>query len=103
VRSSASWSIPCRLGPFAGARRSPRSAVPETGPPSITSSTGEVVETDLLVGADGAWSKVRPLLSDAVPAYSGLSSVEGHLSDVDNRHVESAKQQLRGGIDAAWV
>jgi 2-polyprenyl-6-methoxyphenol hydroxylase-like FAD-dependent oxidoreductase len=52
----------------------------------LTLDTGEVVGTDLIVGADGTWSKVRPLLSAAVPVYSGLSFVEATLSDVDTRH-----------------
>ncbi|SEF37902.1 2-polyprenyl-6-methoxyphenol hydroxylase [Amycolatopsis pretoriensis] len=56
----------------------------------LTLATGEVVEADLVVGADGAWSKVRPLLSDAVPVYSGLSFVEAHLSDVDIAHPAAA-------------
>jgi 2-polyprenyl-6-methoxyphenol hydroxylase-like FAD-dependent oxidoreductase len=56
----------------------------------LTLGTGEVVEADLVVGADGAWSKVRPLLSDAEPVYSGLSFVEAHLSDVDERHPAAA-------------
>ena len=47
---------------------------------------GDVVETDVLVGADGAWSRVRPLLSEAVPVYSGLSFVDAVLSDVDSAH-----------------
>ncbi len=56
----------------------------------LTLATGEVVEADLVVGADGAWSKVRPLLSAAVPVYSGLSFVEAHLSEVDTRHPAAA-------------
>ena len=59
-------------------------------PSAITLSDGTVVESDLIVGADGAWSKVRPLLSDARPVYSGLSFVEIHLSDVDAKHPDAA-------------
>ena len=51
---------------------------------------GRVFTTDLLIGADGAWSRIRPLLSDARPAYSGLSFVETDLLDADVRHPGSA-------------
>jgi 2-polyprenyl-6-methoxyphenol hydroxylase-like FAD-dependent oxidoreductase len=55
---------------------------------TLTLADGERVEADLVVGADGAWSKIRPLLSDAHPIYSGLSFVEANLLDVDTRHPE---------------
>ncbi|CAN7779586.1 FAD-dependent monooxygenase [Caballeronia sp. LjRoot34] len=47
--------------------------------------------TDLLVGADGAWSRVRPLVSTAKPAYIGTTFVEISLFDGDIRHAASAK------------
>lgn len=31
---------------------------------------------DVVIGADGAWSRVRPLLTEAVPLYEGVTLVE---------------------------
>lgn len=57
---------------------------------------GQLATTDLLIGADGAWSKVRPLLTDATPTYSGLVFFETWLNDADVRHPDSA-QAVGGG------
>ncbi|KAG0200314.1 hypothetical protein BGX28_006573 [Mortierella sp. GBA30] len=43
---------------------------------------------DLVVGADGAWSRVRSLLSDAVPIYSGVTFFESRFAGVDSKHPE---------------
>ncbi|MBM2616210.1 FAD-dependent monooxygenase [Actinoplanes sp. LDG1-06] len=63
-------------------------------------SDGSTVVTDLLVGADGTWSKVRPLLSDATPTYAGLSYIDTYLHDVDAHHADTAKAVGDGAMYA---
>ncbi|MEI5521685.1 NAD(P)/FAD-dependent oxidoreductase [Streptomyces brasiliscabiei] len=61
--------------------------VPGTGDGVRIDFTDGRQETfDLVVGADGAWSRVRPALSPATPHYTGVTSVETSLDDVDTRH-----------------
>ena len=61
---------------------------------------GATVVTSLLVGADGAWSRVRPLLSDATPQYIGVTSVEYFLSGADTRHRATAEAVGAGSLFA---
>lgn len=61
---------------------------------------GSAVVAGPLVGADGAWSKVRPLLSDAIPEYIGVSVVETFLFNADMRHPAAAKAVGAGSLFA---
>ncbi|MDI5972854.1 NAD(P)/FAD-dependent oxidoreductase [Streptomyces sp. SL13] len=61
----------------------------------VSLADGTRFTTDLLVGADGAWSRIRPLVSRDVPRYTGMSFVEFDLRDADTRHREAA--ELIGG------
>ncbi|KAF5351153.1 hypothetical protein D9756_008282 [Leucocoprinus leucothites] len=43
---------------------------------------------ELVVGADGAWSRVRGLLTKEKPFYSGVTFVEACVEDIDAEHPE---------------
>ncbi|MGC5016324.1 FAD-dependent oxidoreductase [Streptosporangium sp. DT93] len=53
---------------------------------------------DLVVGADGAWSRVRRAISSATPHYTGVTLVETSLDDVDTRHPGLARLVGDGSV-----
>jgi 2-polyprenyl-6-methoxyphenol hydroxylase-like FAD-dependent oxidoreductase len=67
---------------------------------ALAFADGSGATADLLVGADGAWSKVRALLVDAQPVYAGKTFVETFLYDSDTLHPGSARAVGTGALFA---
>lgn len=55
---------------------------------------------DLVVGADGAWSTIRPLLTSEKPGYAGVTLVEFRLTDAAVRHPRALALTGRGSLFA---
>ncbi|KAJ2970333.1 hypothetical protein NQ176_g8237 [Zarea fungicola] len=51
---------------------------------------------DLVVGADGAWSKVRTALTYIPPFYSGVSGLQLWISDINARYPELGEMEACG-------
>jgi len=71
---------------------------PVDGGFSLTFTDATVEGVSLLVGADGAWSKVRGLLTDARPAYVGRGFIETYLHEADVRHADAAEAVGGGSL-----
>ncbi|MCJ1323064.1 hypothetical protein MMC15_008415 [Xylographa vitiligo] len=53
---------------------------------------------DLIVGADGAWSKVRPLVSSIQPYYSGIGGMDLFIANAEERYPDLHKMINRGSV-----
>ncbi|MFF7214430.1 FAD-dependent oxidoreductase [Streptomyces sp. NPDC008238] len=84
--------------------RSVTKAEPGTGDGVLVHFADGRKETfDLVVGADGAWSRIRPAVSAVTPHYTGVTSVETSLDDVDTRHPDLARLVGDGSVAAYGV
>lgn len=71
------------------------------GPRRLRFTDGTAVEADLVIGADGAWSRVRRAVSPATPRYTGISFLEAWFHDVDEQHPGIADLVGQGSAAAA--
>ena len=68
------------------------------GERELTFTNGNTAVVDILVGADGAKSRVRPLVSSAVPIYHGVTGAEISIAPEDTKKPEL--QDLVGMVGA---
>lgn len=74
---------------------------PEEGPRVLAFTDGERVETDLVIGADGASSRVRAAVSPTKPCYTGVTFLEAWFDDMETAHPELAEFVGKGSAHAA--
>ncbi|WP_406630377.1 FAD-dependent oxidoreductase [Amycolatopsis sp. WGS_07] len=73
----------------------------ENGVHRLHFANGSTVDADVVIGADGTWSKVRRRLTDATPDYLGVSFLDVRFDDVENRHPGIAALVGTGQLFAA--
>lgn len=74
---------------------------PTDGPRTLTFADGTTTETDLVIGADGASSRVRTAVSPAAPSYTGVSFLEAWFDDMETAHPELAELVGQGSAHGA--
>ncbi|MFG2891049.1 FAD-dependent oxidoreductase [Streptomyces sp. NPDC048248] len=74
---------------------------PANGPRTLTFTDGTAVEADLVIGADGAFSRVRTAVSPATPRYTGVSFLEAWFDDMEHAHPELSHLVGRGSTHIA--
>ncbi|MGW7406111.1 FAD-dependent oxidoreductase [Streptomyces sp. NPDC054833] len=74
---------------------------PADGPRTLTFTDGTPLETDLVIGADGANSRVRAAVSPATPRYTGVSFLEAWFDDMETTHPELSELVGKGNAHIA--
>ena len=68
----------------------------------VAFENGSTLETTLLVGGDGAWSRARPLMTDVRLIYTGISFVELNLAPTTRGRICPGADRL-GHADGGGV
>ncbi|MER5972938.1 NAD(P)/FAD-dependent oxidoreductase [Streptomyces sp. NPDC002055] len=74
---------------------------PADGPRTLTFTDGTAVEADLVIGADGAFSRVRSAVSPATPRYTGVSFLEARFDAMERAHPELSRLVGKGSAHIA--
>ncbi|WP_329518803.1 FAD-dependent oxidoreductase [Spirillospora sp. NBC_01491] len=74
---------------------------PADGPRTLTFTDGTAVGADLVIGADGAFSRVRTAVSPATPHYTGVSFLEAWFDDMEIAHPELSELVGKGSAHVA--
>jgi 2-polyprenyl-6-methoxyphenol hydroxylase-like FAD-dependent oxidoreductase len=74
---------------------------PADGPRTLTFTDGTTAETDLVIGADGAFSRVRESVSSAKPTYTGVGFLEAWFDDMEDAHPELSALVGKGNAHVA--
>ena len=56
----------------------------------LSFANGQETSAEVVIGADGAWSRVRPILTEVEPAYAGVIYAELHFGDVLSRYPKAS-------------
>jgi 2-polyprenyl-6-methoxyphenol hydroxylase-like FAD-dependent oxidoreductase len=62
----------------------------------LSFGNGSAIYADLVIGADGANSKIRPYISDIKPLYSGITMIEGNVYN-SQKATPKVHALLKGG------
>ena len=72
----------------------------DNGQVEVSFVEGDTAEFDFVVGADGAFSKVRPYLANVDVEYNGISMVELNVKDAYNQYPDLAAFNKNGKMMA---
>ena len=68
----------------------------DNGEVELVFENGTTVMTDLVIGADGAFSQIRSYLTNAKPEYTGISMIE--MNSDENEHPDLLKFNKNGKL-----